>query len=90
MRHSTGKSRTPLPFLTHSEETASSSNRGNRLNSLHETSSTFYEVPELIPVTSTNGIDVNSLTDDEVRERFKSVIVRISFSLFIILKNLIF
>ncbi len=82
MRHSSGKSsRGQIPF---SDDTASSSSKANHLDTSHENLSKFYEIPELNSVTSastTNSNDVNSLTDDEVRERFKSVMVSIYFFL---------
>lgn len=81
MRTSSSKSRGQIPFPISSDNTASSSSNGNQLNVSN--SSTFYEMPELTPVTSaltTNRNDVSSLTDDEVRERFKSVMVSSFFS----------
>ncbi|CAF3987682.1 unnamed protein product [Adineta steineri] len=76
MRISSGKSRAPIPFETSSDHTASSSHRGNHLTASSDSSFTTYGASELTPVsstTTTNDLDVTSLTDDEVRERFKSV-----------------
>ncbi len=84
MRSSSHKSRGTLPFPTSSDNAVSNSSKPDHLNTSREASSKFYEVPELAPVTSTSGIDVYSLTDDEVRERFKSVMVSICFVFFFI------
>jgi len=81
LRPASNKSRGQLQASLSSEYTPSNSSKANHLNLSHETS-TFYEMPESVPappVPTTNGIDVNSLTDDEVRERFKSVMVSIYF-----------
>ena len=73
------KHRAPNPFPPHSEELSSSSYKGNH-HSSHDKSSTFYEArSELSPTPSVNTFDVNALTDDEVRERFKSVMVSVEY-----------
>lgn len=78
MRISSGKSRNPLPFDTNVDQGASSSSKSNHLTTTHDSTFTSYTASELAPVSSSaaaNDLDVTALTDDEVRERFKSVMV---------------
>ncbi len=71
MKNST-KSRTPISYASYADESTSKSNRSSYLN---ESGSTFYEAPEIISTPSTHIADVNSLSDEDIRERFKSVMV---------------
>jgi hypothetical protein len=81
MRISHGKSRTPLPPDMTADNTASGVSKGNHPSSSHDSTFTSYGASELTPVTSASSaatasdLDVNALTDDELRERFKSVMV---------------
>lgn len=81
MRISHGKSRTPLPPDMTADNTASGASKGNHSSSFHDSTFTSYGASELTPVTSASSaatasdLDVNALTDDELRERFKSVMV---------------
>lgn len=67
-----------------SDTLTSGSNRVDHLNTSRGNSSTFYDPSEsyLAPSVATNGNDINalinSLSDDEVRERFKSAMVSIN------------
>ena len=93
MRISSGKSRAPLPFDTSSDTTASSSSKGHHPTFTNDSTFTTYGISELTPVSSstiTSDLDVTTLTDDEVRERFKSVMVRISFLSLMMLNLFIF
>ncbi|CAF1000284.1 unnamed protein product [Rotaria sordida] len=77
MRKSAGKSRAPLPFGMNSGNNASSSNnKGNHLNAPNESTFILYGASDSTIVsssTTSNDLDVSTLNDDEVRERFKSV-----------------
>jgi len=79
---SSGKSRAPIPFDTTPDNTASSSDKGQHLTSANNSTLTTYPVSEFNTsssfTTTTNDLDVTALTDDQVRERFKSVMVSIS------------
>jgi hypothetical protein len=44
---------------------------------LNDSSSTFYEASETVPTPTTHIADINSLNDEQVRERFIAVMVRI-------------
>ncbi|CAF0794794.1 unnamed protein product [Rotaria sp. Silwood1] len=76
MRKSAGKSRAPLPFGMNSGNNVSNSNKGSHLNVPNESASTFFGASDSTIVsssTTSNDFDVSTLNDDEVRERFKSV-----------------
>ncbi|CAF0779717.1 unnamed protein product [Adineta ricciae] len=77
MRISSGKSRNPLPFDTNVDQSALGSSRSNHPTTTHDNTFTSYTASsEIAPVSSSaaaNDLDVTALTDDEVRERFKSV-----------------
>ena len=78
---SSGKSRGAIPFDTSSDHSDLNSSKGNHSNLATDLTYGSYDVSELTPVsstTTTTDLDVNKLTDDEVRERFKSVMVSIS------------
>jgi len=82
MRISSGKPRAPIPFDISPDNTGSSSYKEHHLTSANDSTLTTYTVSEFTSgssfTTTGNDLDVTALTDDEVRERFKSVMVSIS------------
>ena len=80
MRISAGKTRAALPMDFISERKNTGQSRGPHATSSHDSTFTFNTSAELNPMSSAGAssydLDVATLTDDEVRERFKSVMVR--------------
>jgi hypothetical protein len=76
MRISTGKSRGAIPFDMTSDETSKKMSK----NQTNDSTFVFYGMTDGIDTpssgaSSTMTLDVQNLSEDEVRERFKSVIV---------------
>lgn len=82
MRKSHGKTRSPLPFgMNFGNNDASDPSKGNQLNVPNDTTFVSYSPSETTTASqfssASQDLDVSTLNDDEVRERFKAVMVGI-------------
>ncbi|CAF4351128.1 unnamed protein product [Rotaria socialis] len=73
MRKSQSKTRSPLPPGMNPGSHVTNSSKGNHLNVTKDSTLTSHGASQAMGASSSNDLDVSSLNDDEVRERFKSV-----------------
>ncbi|CAF1261613.1 unnamed protein product [Rotaria magnacalcarata] len=73
MRKSQSKTRSPLPLGMNPGSHVTNASKGNHLNVTSESTFTSHGASQAMGASSSNDLDVSSLNDDEVRERFKSV-----------------